>query len=247
MRDESSQIVRRIGGSREKGLHRASWDLRYPAATPTQLDLPPDKAPSGQLALPGRYTVTLAQEIDGVISTLAGPETFEVVPLELATFAAENKAEALAFQQKVARLQRAVQGAIRVADETQTRIAYLREAFRDTPTADSDLLTELQKLQQRLNGILTRLRGDRTREKRQEPTSPSVNERVEQVVSSQWNTTSAPTQTQRDAYRLAGEEFSSLLSELRDLIEQDLAGVEKKLEAAGAPWTPGRVPTWSME
>ena len=247
VRDESSQIVRRIVGSREKGLHRATWDLRYPAATPTNLGLPPDRQPSGQLALPGRYTATVAQEVDGVISTLAGPETFEVVPLELATFAAENKAEAAAFQAKIARLQRAVQGAIRVADETQNRIAHLRGAFRDTPTTDSDLLTELQKLEQRLNGILTRLRGDRTRAKRQEPASPSINERVQQVVSNQWNTTSAPTQTQRDAYRLAGEEFSTLLGELRDLIEQDLAGVERKLEAAGAPWTPGRVPTWSIE
>jgi hypothetical protein len=35
-----------------------------------------------------------------------------------------------------------------------------------------------------------------------------------------------------------------VLSQLRQLIEVDLARLEKQLEAAGAPWTPGRIPTW---
>jgi hypothetical protein len=30
-------------------------------------------------------------------------------------------------------------------------------------------------------------------------------------------------------------------------VEQDLFALEKKLEAAGAPWTPGRIPDWEME
>ncbi len=59
--------------------------------------------------------------------------------------------------------------------------------------------------------------------------------------------TSPPTQTQRDAYHHAGTEFTELLVELRALIRDDLTGLEKKLEAAGAPWTPGRIPDWEME
>jgi len=31
---------------------------------------------------------------------------------------------------------------------------------------------------------------------------------------------------------------------LRQLIEVDLTRLEKQLEAAGAPWTPGRIPEW---
>ena len=80
-----------------------------------------------------------------------------------------------------------------------------------------------------------------------EPVPPSVNQRVQQVVSNQWRTTSAPTQTQREAYRYAGLEFTELLGELRVLIEKDLKQLEDKLEAAGAPWTPGRIPDWEIE
>jgi len=38
-----------------------------------------------------------------------------------------------------------------------------------------------------------------------------------------------------------------VLSKLRTLVETDLAGLEAKAEAAGAPWTPGRVPRWTPE
>ena len=76
---------------------------------------------------------------------------------------------------------------------------------------------------------------------------PSINERVQQVVGNQWRVTSPPTETQQDAYRYAGEEFTKLLGELRRLMETDLKGLEDQLEAARAPWTPGRIPNWEME
>jgi Mg2+ and Co2+ transporter CorA len=151
----------------------------------------------------------------------------------------------MAFQKKIARLQRAVRGAVKVAEEAQSRIDHIRSALLDTPAADHALLTEIHTLQQRLNGIRTNLRGDRTRSNRREPTPASINQRVSVAI--QWNVTSAPTQTQRDAYRHAGTEFTKVLADLRDLIESGLAGLEHKLEQAGAPWTPGRIPEWTME
>jgi hypothetical protein len=56
--------------------------------------------------------------------------------------------------------------------------------------------------------------------------------------------TSAPTQTQKDHYAAAAQEFERVLGQLRSLIEGDLASLEKAMEAAGAPWTPGRIPEW---
>ena len=54
----------------------------------------------------------------------------------------------------------------------------------------------------------------------------------------------APTQTHRDAYAIAADEFGQQLGNLHSLIQVDLAKLEKDMEAAGAPWTPGRVPEW---
>jgi hypothetical protein len=53
-----------------------------------------------------------------------------------------------------------------------------------------------------------------------------------------------PTQTHVDAYNIASDEFSQQLSKLRTLIQVDVANLEKAMEAAGAPWTQGRIPDW---
>ena len=40
------------------------------------------------------------------------------------------------------------------------------------------------------------------------------------------------------------QDFERVLVQLRQLIDVDLARLEKQLESAGAPWTPGRIPEW---
>ncbi|MDY7109833.1 MAG: glycosyl hydrolase [Planctomycetota bacterium] len=246
VRDESGALVRRLRGSRSEGIHRAVWDLRLPARTPVRPRRSGD-GPSGPLALPGLYTVTLAKEVDGVVSELTEPQPFEVLPLELATFAAADRAQVLAFRKKVADLNRAVQGALRAAGEAQERIDHVRQAVLDTPDASLGLITEVNELDLRLEDILRELRGDRTKRTYREPTPSSIRSRVSRIVYGQWNVTSAPTQTQRDAYRQAGEAFTDVLDELRLLMEEDLVRIEEKLERVGAPWTPGRIPAWEMK
>ena len=249
--DAGGNVLRRIEGPREPGFHRVAWDLRYPAATPIQLEPPADRMPwwqppSGPLALPGTYNVTLAFEDEGVVMELADAQRFEVVPLKLATFEAEDPAAVLAFQQKVARLQRAVRGASESLDETRKRIAYVRKAVLETPAASVELLTTVQSLQQRSDQLVDTLRGDRTLAKHQEAAPTSINQRVQLVVGSQWNATSPPTQTDRDLYAHASQEFEQALRDLRSLLT-DLEALENVLEQSDAPWTPGRVPDWQPE
>jgi hypothetical protein len=62
-----------------------------------------------------------------------------------------------------------------------------------------------------------------------------------------WKTTSAPTQTQRDSYKTASEEFEPLLDHIKRLLEVDLKNLESDMERHAAPWTPGRVPGWNKE
>jgi hypothetical protein len=49
-----------------------------------------------------------------------------------------------------------------------------------------------------------------------------------------------PTATQRRNLEIARDDFSVLRGELTAFIETDLTRLESDLEAAGAPWTPGR-------
>jgi hypothetical protein len=251
VRDEAGEVVRRIPAPGKKGFHRVAWDLRYPSAAPVRLREGEEPAPweerdVGPMVMPGKYRVELVQKVGDEPRVLAGPETIAVVPLALATHHAADRAAVLAFQREVEALRRAVEGAVRVVGETASRLEHLRQAILDTPRADPALFAALGGLERRLAALRTELSGDRTISSREGPAPIALAERVSTIVNNQWRTTAAPTQTERDGYRMAGEAFTRVLGDLRQLVGTDLRALEARLELAGAPWTPGRLPEWKM-
>ena len=138
-------------------------------------------------------------------------------------------------------------GAIRAADFTEDRLAHINKAILQAPAADTALLDKTRALEDRLYTIQLALSGDRTIRSRAEPTPPWISQRVQRIVSGHWTSTSAPTQTHRESYRIAGEQFEPVLDDLRTLIEQDVRALEDDLDRAGAPWTPGRLPYWKRQ
>ncbi len=249
IRDESGEIIRRVHAPRTKGMHRVAWDLRYPSSLPVRLrdssELAPwDREPVGPLARPGTYSASLAKSVDGDMVELTDAVSFEIVPLGLATFAADDNEAVIAFNRRVASQRRAVRGAIRAAGEFKKRIAHIRKAILVTPDSDHALLAEAQALESTLNVLSRALSGDRTKGKHQRAVPPSISTRVE--IAADWYVTSPPTQTQRDSIGYAEELFTDVLAGLKSLRE-DLAALEGKIENIGAPWTPGRLPNWSAE
>ena len=240
IKDASGQVVRRLTGPTSKGFHRVAWDFRFPDSLPTRLeeqplDNPFRSPPMGPMVVPGTYEVSLAKRVDGVTRELDEPQRFQTEALGTASLAAQDKHALLAFQQETAALQRAVLGAIRAADFTEDRLAHINKAILQAPEAD------------RLYTIQLALSGDRTIRSRAEPTPPSISQRVQGIVSGHWTSTSAPTETHRESYRIAGDQFEPVLDDLRTLIERDVRALEDDLDRAGAPWTPGRLPYWKRQ
>jgi hypothetical protein len=79
---------------------------------------------------------------------------------------------------------------------------------------------------------------------RNQNTPPSISDRVGQIVGEQRMAIARPTGTHAAQYAVAAQEFETVLTNLRTLIEGDLTRLEKAMEAAGAPHTPGRIPEW---
>lgn len=250
--DKSGNVIRRLTGGTKAGFHRLAWDLRYPPAEPVNLKPPKDDnpfrdPPLGPMVVPGTYVVSLSKRVDGTETPLGNAQRFETVPIGTATLPAEDRAVLLTFQRKTAQLQRAVLGAGKAADEAQNRIAHIRKAILDTPAGRNNWQSKAAKIENDLKNILMKLKGDPVIRAYSEPVPPSITNRVQSIVGTQWTSSSAPTQTSKDAYRITAEEFGVALEKLRTLVEVDLKKLEDELEMAGAPFTPGRVPRWQQE
>jgi len=245
--DAEGRAVRRITGPSGKGFQRAVWDFRWPSSEPAVLggrtrgDWESDGG--GPLALPGRYRVQLSQRIDGIESPLGEPQEFECVPLANTTLPAADRPGLVAFQAQVASLQRSALGTSRTLAEAVSRARHLKIALDDTPRATASMRQEALALERRCAEVSLRLEGDSFLRRRNEPTPPSLLERVTQIIDGAWTSTSAPTATHRRNAEIASADLTRELGTLRGILS-DLSDLERRAEAAGAPWTPGRSPEW---
>jgi len=123
----------------------------------------------------------------------------------------------------------------------------IRKAIHETPTAEKDLSAQADALEKKKNEIARALSGDAAIAQRNEAVPPSVRDRLTNIMEGERFAITKPTQTHQDAYNIAAQEFGEQLAKLRGAIEGDLAKLEKDMEAAGAPWTPGRLPVWRDE
>lgn len=248
--DAAGNVMRTLRGPVTAGFHRVAWDLREPAPSLPKVrraerddDLFAQE-PSGPLVMPGNYRVALSQRVAGVETPLADPQEFSVVVEGQSRANADDLKALAAFQQKVARLQRAVAGALDVANDVKTRLDDIRRAVDQTPGLEKQWNTTVRLLEQRNRGILRTLRGDLVLRGRNENTPPSIVERVENIVDEQRFSLAPPTKTHEEAYTIASQEFVEQLEKLRTLLDVDLKKLEQALNRAGAPGTPGRLPEW---
>lgn len=197
------------------------------------------------MALPGKYTVELANLVEGTTTLLVEPTEFEVEPLGWGDAPAQDRSKILEFQKQTARLQHAIMAAMQVANDAQDRLAYIRQAAELTPGIDPGVRKKTRALELQLEDIMEQFYGDRLRPSLQEPGYPGIVDRISTVIRGHWSTEMAPTSSHRRSYEIAEEEFEAALEQLKPLVNSEIPKLNRSLEKAGARWTPGRpIPDW---
>lgn len=246
IRDSAGTPVRIITGPAGKGFQRAAWNLQLPAHVlprpSSALDDLFDSGPSGPYVVPGRYSVTLAQRVGGVETTLGDPMTFQVTtepgsPVTLADHAARGE-----FQRRLQVLRRSVTGAVELSTSTGQKLDQIWHALDLAPAAPKSLSEQVRTLRTRLYDISRALSGDRAVGSRGDPEPTSIAERVNGISGEQGRTLGRATRTHEEQLTIAGELFAVQLAALRQMVETDIPALEREVERAGAPYTAGRIP-----
>jgi len=241
--DAEGRVVRRLMEAPKAGVQRVAWDLRYPSVLPVTAGGTGNGGGTGPFVAPGTYHVAMAKLVDGVETPLATAQSFDVYMLDGQD--TPRSAAVVAFQEKTARLQRAVLGANAAAGEAANRLQALQRALARTSAPTDSLMGRARALEDTLRAIQESLGGDNTKARYSEPTPPSLLDRLSDATDGIWySTLEDATNTQKHQYDVVAAQFGAILARLRQFINVDLARLEAAAEAAGAPWTPGRIPTW---
>lgn len=246
--DEAGTPIRQLTGPVTAGLHRVTWDLRWPSPTPPRQQPPSDEEalfgePStGPLVMPGIYQATLSLRVGGKESSVGDPVKFQVRTLPQSQLNRNTLKELHAFQTRAAVAQRALTGLQEMTTQTASRLEAMRRALDLAPAIDKKWRDKVRELQAEVRAVALAVRGDAAVRAFNENTVPSISERIGYAVGSQRNSLSSPTATQLEALKIGEEGVRKQVAKLQELTQKAIPELEAALEAGGAPYTPGRLP-----
>ncbi|MEO7366744.1 MAG: glycosyl hydrolase [Gemmatimonadaceae bacterium] len=246
--DEAGNPIRRFTAPSASGINRVAWDLQLQAPNPViapvyapDPDWPFNGPPASPYVVPGTYQVSFSTRVNGVFAPLGETQRFQVVAVD---GTAGRTMATLADQQRIADLERSVLGLDQVVREALGRMTLFKRAIDETPTADASLQRRVRVVTDKLKDAQEALNGDPTLATRNEATPLSLLNRLNGAIGSDWGTTlEAPNAGQRAELDLVRSNFGAILSQVRQLIDGDVKGLEQAAEQAGVPWTSGRFPS----
>jgi hypothetical protein len=99
-------------------------------------------------------------------------------------------------------------------------------------------------MEKALAEITKALAGDPIPLQHNEGSAAGISEHAQAAGRAVGQSTGKPTKTAVEQYQIASDELGAEISKLKKLIDTDMKALEKQLDAAGAPPTPGRLPEW---
>jgi photosystem II stability/assembly factor-like uncharacterized protein len=246
VRNSAGEIVRRLSGPASAGFHRVAWDLRYPDNSPWS---PPrgerpdfdDDDRGGVLVEPASYSVELAKRVDGKLHDLGQKQSFNVVPLRSAgTLKGSSIAERTRFAQRAAKASASVSTASRVIRDSLQRVEAMQQVLMRSTLDAPELDDQTRELVRRLKRMQEQIGGNERRDVMNDPGPVSIQNRLFVAQLGSGRSTYGPTPTHREQLDIAERQYKQLKGNLQKVTGSEIPELEQALQAAGAPWTPGR-------
>ncbi|MFC1564474.1 glycosyl hydrolase [candidate division KSB1 bacterium] len=242
--DEFGNEIRKLRANASAGLRRIRWDFRYPSTQPPGNNSREYASGGGIMTPPGNYKVAMGMVAEGEYTELVPARSFRTVALNNTTLPAADRAALARFHMELAELGRVVWGASSYTNSLRGHMNLLKVAISNTPGAPADLMRRALAIEKNLSGILVKFNGDPTISRRSGDQPPSLGQRISNLVYTQYGSTADATGTMREQFTVISREFEPLLEQLKSLVEIELRSLERDMENAGCPWTPGRIPVW---
>ncbi len=242
--DSVGNIVRRIKAKSGKGFHRVSWDLRYPRYQTISLhgsgNIDEFSSRSGFLVVPGIYTAVLSKRINGITTKISEPVNFRVKLMQSGTLQGAPSVEILSFGKDVNSLLMANSALNNVLYTTKRKLSALRKALMMVNSSNDSLYSSIYQVKKNLTDMERRLVGSKSKREVGQKNNPTISNRLWNAYGGAQNLSYGPTQTQRNSYDIAKEEFSKVKSELEEIVNNQIPELEKQAIKMGAPWIEGQ-------
>ncbi len=241
VRNANGEVVRHIEGPAEAGFHRIAWNLRYPAlnAWVPAVEGEEREEGAGVLVVPGTFSVSMQQRVDGVLSDLKQSQDFEVVSIREPTLPGSTQEQRVVFESQVDELGRAADGTVNAIDRVSAELDAVKETLVRS-RADTSLYEIADSIQERMLAQRDRLAKNDIEAIYQESSDVTLGERLWHARFDASSSAYGPTPLQRESYAIGRRLYDDVVQRLGVLIDGEYEALKQALDLADAPWTPGR-------
>ncbi len=242
IKDEDGNVVNRISGKNQSGIHRVDWNLRYASQSGIELEDGRDEGLSGGLGYmvsPGTYTVTMSNMVDGVMTQLTEPKEFEVVPLREGALEGASAEEVAAFRDEVHAFSQDITATAKVLERSMDKVKAMYTALGRTTQDNPELVTRIYEAKQQVVDLDARLNGRSVRNEIGERTAPTPRSGLSAGYRG-LGTTYGPTELHKQTLQMGIQLLEGIKTDLTGLVEEVLPALEEELTEAGAPWMEGQ-------
>ena len=174
------------------------------------------------------------------VETLAGPIEFEIEPLTFGDTSEPDRAAILEFSKQALELGKVINAASSVLSNARETLDSIENVVKRSTTLERSMLDDVYSLKSKWMDINEKFNGDPTKSRRNESAYPGFNSRLRTMMFGAMGSTEGPTGTHMQQYDIVVEEYEQVADQLKELVETDIPALNKKLDEAGAAWTPGR-------
>ena len=241
VKDEEGNVVRKIAGPNNKGIHRVAWDLRATSVNAIDLSrISPDYSPRGFIVTPGIYSVSLIKNIDGVVTELNGPQEFKVKQFKRGALDGVSKDDKDSYRKDIEALSAGISAANLSLRKSQKKIEAIQLVVNNTRIVPGLADSLVHQIKQDLFSLDENLNGNRSKRQVGEKNDPTVRSRLRVALSGVATATYGPTKMHRENFEIAREEFKAIRTELEEIRVSRIPEIIKILIEAGAPWFEGQ-------
>ena len=243
--DENQQVIQHIKVPAKKGLNTVYWNLRSKLNSPINTRRSPEADElfgdfeTGHLVMPGKYTAVISKNVDGVITQISDPISFNCKLLQQGKLQTKNMSENVAFYKKITETNRELGVVNNVFTKMKSEIQSMSSAALDIPSSPKMFVEPLNAMTKKVNALAIELYGDGTKKSREFETSPSVNDRLGTIEYALWNSSSSIPETYKESYQIAVKKLEQIKSQIKEL-QVEVKKIHGLMEDAKVPYIPGR-------
>lgn len=241
VKDIDGNVIRKVEGPTKKGFHRVSWDLRTASKRAVHENGGNSNwFPQGYMVEPGKYTVTLSKQIDGVVTSLSDPMEFEVAEMRKGALEGASTKEVVAFWKEIEELQGKLSAVSMALNETKKKIKLMEKALSRAEVDPAVLNSKIHHVKMELARMDIEFFGSKAKNEVGEKNNPTIYSRISAAQMGTMNSTYGPTPTHKRSLEIAQKEFIELKAHLVEIMDNKIPAIEKELIELGAPWIKGQ-------